>query len=1100
MFDGILNRDAPTDTDTDTLDVDPKEVHETASILGESYPITETGYDRVSNFRTDSVKVAADTETEGKVAGPDARKLFETARNRPRQALWIGYDNDPQEGFVEGGIPFENLRRHIWLAGVSGAGKTTEYLNIETQLAYGGHGFVYFDPKGRDSRQLLRMLPEDRLDDVIWIEPGGTGGYDKEIGLNFLELPETNSEEQLENEVENRVDNLKAIFETEGYINIETITESMGRAMLKSDTDYSIIDLYFILLNQQRREEFAESVKDPYIREFCYEIADMDDDTIRPILKRITSWVQNAVIRRIIARRESTINFRDIIDEDKIVVVRTPTTSNDIKKLITLGVMRNIWSAAQRRSYETDDDPKPYFVICDEFDDIASPSLDMESMLARARSMWLGVMIACQYPDQLDEKTLTPIKNNCDNLVSFKANDGDDARILMKRFRGYDADDLIETDDYEVWTKLPIPDSGRHSPPVKLNTFAPYPPLRDEDAIDEIIENSLERYGAEPLSDAEIQRELKFGTLGEVTNPEHIDPDNIPAKRLIECVFVAAVNASGDDDGTEAVSNEQVHEEFERRTGVEMTQAKFSSALEELYDEKLEQVREGEAKVRVSDAGYTKLFQQDTGDAENAGGPEHRYILRECFKTFLKLGAYAYLPSQGGEELPDGVADLPINPLAEAETDAEYQDLKATCKEEYGPLYELSDGKDIAIEAETTTLKKPKQTLTNLRKAVEQGKKCVFACKDGSYDPNDFADEDDIPSHKSLFEYWGRRGENVVFDTSGRGASVTTDYSELTFVSETIEATESGDDDDEDDEDELAPGRIFYNRGRELYIEPDVGALRRKASKSMQWRERSTGEAATDTEIVMEEKTSNGSIRARFESPEAIFEAEREDFPAYYEKTDEGYEVSANGTQGVYDTKGAMREDFKVIREPFIPEREFVDSSGNTRLPTEDDFVFIIYPDDNNDEYDAPMIYEHGEVRPLVFDESNGKGDGETSGETVTSTDEEAALTEDEASSQQVTESDGHGSESADDGQAESTDAPTQCPDCEECGRWSADGRNGELVCENCGYMPEKQVRDEIRRKRDGQQESTDDEQGESSTDEDSDSDDDTNHDDGFSF
>ncbi|HET7323572.1 MAG TPA: hypothetical protein VFJ06_04505 [Halococcus sp.] len=1035
MFDGILNRDAPTDTDADTPDVDPEEIHETASILGEQYPITETSYDRVSNFRSDSVKVTADTETEGLVAGSDVRKLFETARNRPRQALWIGYDNDPQEGFVEGGIPFENLRRHIWIAGVSGAGKTTEYLNIETQLAYGGHGFVYFDPKGRDSRQLLRMLPEDRLDDVIWIEPGGTGGYDKEIGINFLELPETNSEEQRENEVENRVDNLKAIFETEGYINIETITESMGRAMLKSDTDYSIIDLYFILLNQQRREEFAETVEDPYIREFCYEIADMDDDTIRPILKRITSWVQNAVIRRIIACRESTINFREIIEEDKIVVVRTPTTSNDIKKLITLGVMRNIWSAAQRRSYETDDDPKPYFVICDEFDDIASPSLDMESMLARARSMWLGVMIACQYPDQLDEKTLTPIKNNCDNLVSFKANDGDDARILMKRFRGYDADDLIETDDYEVWTKLPIPDSGRHSPPVKLNTFAPYPPLRDEDAIDEIIEDSLDRYGAEPLSDAEIQRELKFGTLGEVTNPEHIDPDNIPPKRLIECVFVAAVNASDDDDGTEAISNEQVHEEFERRTGVEMTQAKFSSALEELYDEELEQVREGEAKVRVSDAGYTKLFQQDTGDAENAGGPEHRYILRECFKTFLGLGAYAYLPSQGGEELPDGVADLPINPLAEAETDAEYQQLKATCKEEYGPLYKLSDGKDIAIEAETTTLKKPKQTLTNLRKAVEQGKKCVFACKDGSYDESDFDDPNDVPHHTSLFQYWGRRGENVIFDTSGRGASVTTDYSELTFVSETIKATPD-EDDDEDDEDELAPGRIFYNRGRELYIEPDVGALRRKASKSMQWRERSTGEAATDTEIVMEEKTSNGSIRARFESAEAIFDADREDFPAYYEKTDEGYEVYANGAQGVYDTKDAMTNDFKVIREPFIPKREFVDSSGNTRLPTEDDFVFIIYPDDNNDEYDEPMIYEHGEIHPLVSDD-NTNDTGSTSATKSTDTDENEDGhedgAEDKGTSQQTAKNTGSSSESASDEQVESTEADQQSQTADEC-------------------------------------------------------------------
>jgi hypothetical protein len=93
-------------------------------------------------------------------------------------------------------------------------------------------------------------------------------------------------------------------------------------------------------------------------------------------------------------------------------------------------------------------------------------------------------------------------------------------------------------------------------------------------------------------------------------------------------------------------------------------------------------------------------------------------------------------------------------------------------------------------------------------------------------------------------------------------------------------------------------------------------------------------------------------------------------------------------------------------------------------------------------------------------------------GESNSSTDETDVPTGEEASSQQATESAGED-------QVESTGDPPQCPDCEESDRWSADGHNGNLVCDSCGYMPEKQVRDEIRRKRSAQGENTADEQAE---------------------
>ncbi|KMT45641.1 hypothetical protein EL22_29035 [Halostagnicola sp. A56] len=280
-----------------------------------------------------------------------------------------------------------------------------------------------------------------------------------------------------------------------------------------------------------RREDFALDVEDPYIREFCLEIAEMEEETVRPLLKRIKSWVENSVIRRIIAHRESTINFRDIIDNDRIVIVRTPVENTDIKKMVTLGVMRNLWSAIQRRSYELDTEPDPYFVLCDEFNDIASDNLDIESMLARARSMRLSVTLASQYPSQFEEDTLKAMQNNCDNLLTFSVNDSDNAELLMKRFRDYTAEDLITTDQFKVWTRIPL-SGGRYSEPVLIRTFPPYPPLRGTDAVDQIIEQSLERYGTDPLTDNEILRNLIYREYNAAASPAALTVDRVMAEAI----------------------------------------------------------------------------------------------------------------------------------------------------------------------------------------------------------------------------------------------------------------------------------------------------------------------------------------------------------------------------------------------------------------------------------------------------------------------------------------------------------------------------------------------------------------------------------------
>lgn len=690
--------DTPREEGTDgSLEVDAGTIADTSpnqqSLLGEAYDITEQDTDYVG-----SKPVITETLNEGTVAGPHIREMLESGVDTAPSPLWIGYDEDAQRGFREAPLRFESLFRHIWITGTTGYGKTTELLNMMVQWAYSGYGFVYFDPKGRDSRELLRMLPEDRLDDVVWIEPGSSE-HDKTVGLNFLEVPDCETEEERENEIENRIENLKAIFDTDEYwgINMESITESMGRAMMQSDQPFSVIDMYFTLLHAERREEFAHDVEDPYVREFCLEIARMDDETVRPLLKRIKSWVENSVIRRIISHRESTIDFRDIIDNDRIVIVRTPVENTDIKKMVTLGVMRNLWSAIQQRSYEHDTDPDPYFVLCDEFDDIASENLDIESMLARARSMRLSVTLSSQYPSQFGEDTRKAMQNNCDNLIAFSVNDVDDAQLLMKRFRDYTAEDLISTDQYQAWTKLPL-EGGRYSEPVLLRTFPPYPPLRSSDAVDDIIEASLDRYGTDPLTDAEIMQNLIYSDANEAA-----DPTKILAETMADAIRAVQIRkdvreANGWVDVTAVdeellIRLENAHPDIDYADD-DLPEIRDASRLIDV------ELQDGDVMTRLSEAGEAKV-QPETGDVESAGGSDHDAVLVETERALTERGFSVDILEQDGSEQPDAIATHPDHDVV------------------------------FNIEAETTTPDRPAKVLQNLKRAHDADRIPIFVVRPG---------------------------------------------------------------------------------------------------------------------------------------------------------------------------------------------------------------------------------------------------------------------------------------------------------------------------------------------------------------------------------
>ena len=707
----------------------------THSITGDRYQVSPTGeHDRIGGKN-----VIDYTDDEGAIASARVRRLLEKSYEEPDRPLWVGFNDNIQTGYQPAPVEFDYLFQHLWIVGTTGAGKTTAIMNTLVQLAYAGYGYVYFDPKAKDSMELLRKLPAHRLDDVVWIEPGDDE-YEKHVAINFLDVPDWETEAEKEKLIEDRLDVLKAIFDNDDYWGprMQAITESMGRAMLKHNAEtedaqdyYSIIDFYFILLNAQRREDFAEKINDPYLGEFLGHIAEMDDSDIDPLLTRIKPWVENGIIRKIAACRQSSIDFQEIINDNKIVIVRTPVSNDDIKQMITLGTMRPIWTAVQNRSFKSGEDPTPFFAVMDEADKVLNDNLNIEDMLARARSMRLSVTLACQHPGQMEQSgILGDVENNCNTVLRFRVNKREHARTLMKSLRGYETEDLLETEDYRIWTRIPLKGGSRFSDPLKLHSFAPYPPLRSREEAEKAIEESLERYGTDPLTDAEIQRELHVGGLNEAITPQSIEmTDEENRDSALKTIFDESIR-SGSPGGFVPLSD--CMGRLERYLPIEegslnSEEKTWRNLIQPLQEDYLT-TREGDAGIDVQVDNRTFL---QVGQRENDGSYPHWKLMESAYVPLTQLGFVVDIPQQSGGSMPDAFASLDDALfIPEDASDEEQADAIADYTDRHPELNYLAGVHDAVIEAEKSTGKtKPAQTVENANKAARENRRCLVLAR-----------------------------------------------------------------------------------------------------------------------------------------------------------------------------------------------------------------------------------------------------------------------------------------------------------------------------------------------------------------------------------
>ncbi len=1033
------------------------------------YAYTEIDRDTQYGAELQSLGIPEEVDLDELPPGQDGVEVYATGeaeealrdipREHPDAPLFVG--KGTRNG-RDASIDKNHLFRHRAVFGVTGYGKSTLLTNDARQLIEAGAGLCFIDPKGDDSFRLMQTIPEHRLDDVVWIEPGATG--DHLSGFNFITINQDPDDDEYDAALASLVDDLKKMLAaSDDYWGprMDRVAGSLITAMnlYNAQTpddapEMNLVDMYYVLKSEASRFEFAARVKKAgfhFVAPHLETISKMSEDDLEPLLGRFLPWIQNPVARRMIGFRSGGVNIPEAIDNDKIIIVRMGSQPRELKQMLGMAVIRRIWSHIRARSLRSQYERKPFYLFCDEFDNLALGDDTIPAMISESRSYRLAMTLANQYQAQLPGNVVDAITTNCDTIMSFNPGDQKSARTYNTQL-GLDPQDLTEEVNFHVWMRTTISENMERSEAFRVYVYPPFPPLRTTDEAQAAIDASLKKLGRRRRSDEEVYQNLLFNEgqgrwetgvgryiamaqdadekrmylddlLAQTPMPDDPnikgaeDRDTSPGGLLpssagttgagrqqtstadsakgvverhldavLESIFAARLRA-GKEPNEYVPLDDAKQELLVRLPDAAVDSLSELSNIYEQVNESLAETQrsDGDTAIRLTSEGRGVVLQQDTGSAGSGGGDDHRWILGESYVAFTQIGYKTWLPEQEGEEAPDGVAEVPIDPtdvddnLSRSKTLDAINERQDELREKYPGVWNFAGPDDVAIEAETSTIKYPFQTFNNLRKAMENGDKCVFAVKDGT-------------AKHGRFTYWAERGEKVIYETEGgtRSAEVASD--EITFRKA---PTEDG------------HPRYYNDGGGDYHVGKDQVALRPQldgdgeTNRSTIWyREKDTGD------VVAAVETPHGEDNiefARFDTPEEAHEGNKYAVPAFYEydKSEQEYVLHVDGEKKYYPDKEGILQNWVPFRGPFIPEARF------DEWPTVDDFEIIIFPDSDNEEYDQPQIYHRGECRPL-FDElgvsasnlSVGKI-GDTDGEVEATTDDE------DTADEQADESDG---------------------------------------------------------------------------------------------
>jgi hypothetical protein len=408
-------------------------------------------------------------------------------------------------------ITSDDRLRHFYTIGQTGTGKTTFLKNMIAQDIANGEGLCFIDPHGVDILDVLAMIPKERYEDLIYFDPSNTA---RPMGLNMLEYDARFPEQKtfVVNEMLSIFDKLFDMKTAGGPMFEQYFRNSVLLTIEDPTGGSTLLDVSRVLSSKEFREQKLSRCQNPVVNQFWREVAEKAggeaslQNIVPYIVSKFDNFLSNEIMRPIIAQERSTFNFREIMDNKKILLVNLAKGRlGDLNaNLIGLILVGKILMAALSRVDSFGKELPPFYLYLDEFQNITTPSIS--SILSEARKYRLALTIAHQFIKQLDEKIKDAVFGNVGSMAMFRVG-AEDAEFLAKQLEPvFTEQDLINLDNRNAYMKLLV--NGRPVKPFSLETIPP--PMGESSHVEKLKELSSLKFGrAREEVEAEIREKYR---------------------------------------------------------------------------------------------------------------------------------------------------------------------------------------------------------------------------------------------------------------------------------------------------------------------------------------------------------------------------------------------------------------------------------------------------------------------------------------------------------------------------------------------------------------------------------------------------------------
>lgn len=390
------------------------------------------------------------------------------------------------------GIKTDDRRRHMYVIGKTGMGKTNLIQNMAIQDIRNGKGVAIVDPHGEFAEECLKAVPSDRINDVIYFNPAD---MEFPIALNMMEKVKPDQRHLVASGL---VGVFKKIWAGSWGPRLEYLLRNAILALLEYPNS-TLLGVTRLLIDKEYRVKVMTKVTDPVVKSFWVdEFSKYQDrlmaEAIAPIQNKVGQFLSSSLIRNIVGQTKSSFSFREVMDNQKILIMNLSKgrIGEDNSALLGAMMITKIQLATMGRVDIPEKERKDFYLYVDEFQNFATESF--ANILSEARKYRLNLILAHQYISQLDEKVQGAVFGNVGTLITFRVGFLD-AEILEKEFKPtFTAIDLVNLAKYNIYLKLMV--DGVATSPFSATTLPPVEIETTKKNMEKIIRNTRDRYGS----------------------------------------------------------------------------------------------------------------------------------------------------------------------------------------------------------------------------------------------------------------------------------------------------------------------------------------------------------------------------------------------------------------------------------------------------------------------------------------------------------------------------------------------------------------------------------------------------------------------------